>query len=157
MTQAIPEGMSGLIPHLVCDGCAAAIDFYKAAFGAVETCRMPAPDGQRIMHAELTIGGRPLFLADDFPEYCQDGKPSSPTALGATPVTIHQYVEDCDAAIKRATDAGASVQMPASDMFWGDRYGVVKDPFGHSWAFATHISDPTPEEMEQAMQAMFAQ
>lgn len=157
MTTPIPPGQEGLIPHLVCDPCADAIEFYKKAFGAEEVCRMPAPDGKKIMHAQMTFNGRPLFLADDFPEYCESGKPRSPKALGASPVTIHQYVEDCDAVIKRAEEAGATVVMPATDMFWGDRYGSITDPFGHSWAFATHIADPTPEEMEEATKAMFAQ
>jgi PhnB protein len=156
MTAPIPPGRDGLIPHLVCDPCADAIEFYKKAFGAEEVGRVPAPDGRRLMHAALLIDGRPLFLVDDFPEYC-GGKSETPKALGGTPVTIHRYVADCDAAIERAAKAGATVKMPAADMFWGDRYGVVVDPFGHSWSLATHISDPTPEEMTQAMQAAFAQ
>ncbi len=110
----------------MCDRCADAIEFYKKAFGAEEVVRMPAPDGTRIMHAEIRIGARPVFLADDFPEYC-GGKSQSPKALGGTPVTIHRYVENCDAAIKRAQQTGATVKMPAQDMFWGDRYGVVTD------------------------------
>ena len=154
MTQPIPTDHEGLIPHLVCDGCAEAIEFYKQAFGANEVCRMPASDG-RIMHAAIEIGGRPLFLADDFPEYC-GGKAQSPTALGGTPVTIHRYVKDCDAAIQRAQKAGATVKMPAEDMFWGDRYGVVIDPFGHSWSLATHIRDLTPEQIASGMQEAFA-
>jgi uncharacterized glyoxalase superfamily protein PhnB len=155
MASKIPAGRDGLIPHLVCAPCADAIEFYKKAFGAEEVSRAPAPDGQRIMHAAVLIGGRPLFLVDDFPEYC-GGKSETPKALGGTPVTIHRYVEDCDAAIERARAAGATVKMPAMDMFWGDRYGVVVDPFGHSWSFATHISDPTPEQMNAAMQAAFS-
>jgi PhnB protein len=91
-----------------------------------------------------------VFVVDDFPEFC-DGKSQSPTALKGTPVTIHHYVKDCDAAIKRAQDAGATVSMPAADMFWGDRYGQVTDPFGHRWSFATHIKDVTPDEMRAAM------
>jgi PhnB protein len=156
MTAPIPRGREGLIPHLVCDPCAEAIEFYKRAFGAEEVGRMPAPDGTKIMHAAILIDGRPVFLADDFPEFC-GGKSRSPKALGGTPVTIHRYVEDCDAAIKRAQEAGATVQMPAQDMFWGDRYGVVVDPFGHSWALATHLADLTPEEMVKAAEAAFAQ
>jgi PhnB protein len=156
MTAPIPHGREGLIPHLVCDPCAEAIEFYKRAFGAEEVGRMPAPDGTKIMHAAILIDGRPVFLADDFPEFC-GGKSRSPKALGGTPVTIHRYVEDCDAAIKRAQEAGATVQMPAQDMFWGDRYGVVVDPFGHSWALATHLADLTPEEMVKAAEAAFAQ
>jgi uncharacterized glyoxalase superfamily protein PhnB len=156
MPAPIPPGREGLIPHLVCSPCADAIEFYKRAFGAEEVSRAPAPDGQRLMHAEIRVGGRPVFLVDDFPEYCS-GKSETPKALGGTPVTIHRYVEDVDAAIKRAEQTGATVKMPAADMFWGDRYGVVVDPFGHQWSLATHISDPTPEEMAQAMQAAFAQ
>ncbi|HUY92891.1 MAG TPA: VOC family protein [Pirellulales bacterium] len=151
MTKPIPAGREGLIPHLKCDRCADAIEFYKQAFGAEEVSRLPAPDGKRIMHAEIRIGGQPAFLADDFPEYC-GGKASSPKALGGTPVTIHRYVDDCDAAIGRAYKAGATVTMPAQDMFWGDRYGVVTDPFGHVWSLATHLRDVSPEEMARAMQ-----
>ena len=158
MTKAshhIPPGHEGLIPHLVCDPCADAIEFYKKAFGAQELNRAPAPDGRRIMHAAMRIGGGIVFLVDDFPEFC-GGKASSPKALKGTPVTIHRYVEDCDAAVKRAADAGATVQMPPDDMFWGDRYGVVTDPFGHSWSFATHVKDLTPAEMEAGMKEAFA-
>ena len=153
MTKPIPDGQEGLIPHLVCSPAAQAIDFYKKAFGAEEVHRMPAPDGKRLMHAAIRIEGRYVFLADDFSEYC-GGKSQSPQSLGGTPVTIHRYVKDCDAAMERAVKAGATVVMPASDMFWGDRYGLVKDPFGHSWSLATHIADPTPEEMQKAMQAV---
>lgn len=103
--SAIPAGREGLIPHLVCSACAKAIDFYKQAFGAEEVHRMAAPDGKRIMHAAILIDGRPLFLVDDFPEYC-GGTSQTPQALGGTPVTIHRYVKDCDAAIQRAVDAG---------------------------------------------------
>lgn len=156
MTNPIPAGHDGLIPHLKCDPCAEAIEFYKKAFGAEEVHRMPAPDGKRIMHAEILIDGRPVFLADDFPEHC-GGKASSPQALGGTPVTIHRYVKDCDAAIQQAERAGATVKMPAQDMFWGDRYGVVADPFGHIWSLATHVSDLTPEEMGKAAQEAFAE
>ena len=154
-TQPIPPGQENLIPHLVCDPCAEAIAFYKKAFGAEEMCRIPAPDG-RIMHAAIRIGGSAVFLVDDFPEYC-GGKSESPKALSGTPVTIHRYVKDCDAAIKRAQDAGATVVMPAQDMFWGDRYGVVIDPYGHKWSIATHLKDLTPEQMQAAMKEAFAQ
>jgi uncharacterized glyoxalase superfamily protein PhnB len=156
MTDPIPAGRENLIPHLVCDPCADAIEFYKQAFGAEEISRVPAPGGQKLMHAEIRIGDKVLFLNDDFPEMC-GGTAQNPKALGGTPVTIHQYVTDCDAAIQRAADAGATVKMPAMDMFWGDRYGMVTDPFGHSWSFATHTSDPTPEEMAKAMEEAFAQ
>jgi PhnB protein len=156
MSQPIPPGMEGLIPHLVCDPCAAAIDFYKQAFGAEELHRMPSPDGQRIMHAAIRLGSSIVFLVDDFPEFC-DGKSESPKALRGTPVTLHRYVQNCDAAIEKAQAAGATVVMPAMDMFWGDRYGVVVDPFGHKWSFATHLKDLTPDEMQTGMNAAFAQ
>ncbi len=156
MSSAIPPNHEGLIPHLVCDPCSDVIEFYKKAFGAKEISRVPAPDGKRIMHAEIQIGGKSVFLVDDFPEFC-GGKASSPKALGGTPVTIHRYVENCDAAIQRAADAGATVTMPAADMFWGDRYGVVTDPFGHSWSVATHLRDLTPEQITAGMNEAFAQ
>jgi uncharacterized glyoxalase superfamily protein PhnB len=154
--QPIPPGHENLIPHLVCNSCSEAIEFYKKAFGAEEMQRVPAPDGRKIMHAAIRIGKSIVFLVDDFPEHC-GGKSQSPAALKGTPVTIHHYVENCDAAIKRARDAGATVTMPAADMFWGDRYGLVTDPYGHKWSFATHINDPTPEQMKTAMKAAFAQ
>jgi PhnB protein len=108
------------------------------------------------MHAAIRIANSFVFLVDDFPEFC-GGKSESPTALKGTPVTIHHYVENCDAAIKRAQDAGATVLMPPADMFWGDRYGVVTDPYGHKWSFATHIKDLTPDQMQTAMKHAFAQ
>lgn len=155
-TQPIPAGHEHLIPHLVFDSCSDAIEFYKKAFGAEEVSRVPAPDGKRMMHAEIRIGNSFLFMADDFPEYC-GGNASSPTALKGTPVTIHRYVPDCDAAIRRAVDAGATLLMPAADMFWGDRYGAITDPFGHKWSLATHIKDLTPEEVQAGMEEAFAQ
>src|SRR4051794_16198576 len=115
----VPPGMENLIPHLVCSPAAEAIEFYKKAFGAEEIGRMPAPDGKRIMHAQLRIGKSPIFLVDDFPEFC-GGKSGTATAFKGTPVTLHHYVASCDAAIKRAVDAGAKLEMPAMDMFWGD-------------------------------------
>ena len=154
--QSIPTGQENLIPHLVCSPCSEAIEFYKKAFGAEEAHRIPAPDGRRIMHAQIRIGQSFVFLVDGFPEFC-GGKSSTATALKGTPVTIHHYVENCDAAIKRAQDAGATVKMPAADMFWGDRYGVVTDPYGHQWSIATHIKDLTPEQMQAAMKDAFAQ
>jgi PhnB protein len=152
--QPIPPGQDNLIPHLVCSPCTEAIEFYKKAFGAEEVHRVPAPDG-RIMHASIRIGKSFVFLVDDFPEYC-GGKSETPLALKGTPVTLHHNVQDCDAAIKRAADAGATVVMPAQDMFWGDRYGLVTDPFGHKWSFATHIKDVAPDQMQSEMKAAFA-
>lgn len=153
--QPIPAGHEHLIAHLVCSPGAEAIDFYKKAFGAVEIMRMPSPDGARLMHASLRIGSSFVFLADDFPEYC-GGHSQTAKALGGTPVTLHQYVENCDAAIERAVAAGATIMMPTMDMFWGDRYGVVIDPYGHKWSFATHIKDLTPEQMQEGMKEAFA-
>ncbi len=153
---AIPAGHENLIPHLVCSPCSEAIEFYKKAFGAEEVSRAPAPDGKRIMHASIRIGKSHVFLVDDFPEFC-GGKSSTPAALKGTPVTIHHYVENCDAAIEQARKAGATVKMPAMDMFWGDRYGVVVDPYGHQWSFATHQRDVLPEEMQKAMKEAFSQ
>lgn len=153
--ESIPPGQEGLIPHLVFDDCTSALAFYKKAFDAVEVCRLLAPDGKRIMHAAMTINGHFFYMADDYPEYC-GGKESTPKALGGTPVTIHRYVEDVDSAFLKAVDAGAEAKMPPADMFWGDRYGVLIDPFGHTWSLSTRIHQPTPEQMNEAMKAMFA-
>ena len=142
----IPQGMHSLTPHLVCAGAAEAIDFYKRAFDAVELGRMPGPDG-KLMHAMVKIGDSTLMLVDEFPQYGSVG----PKALKGSPVTIHLYVKDADATVKQAESAGAKVTMPVADMFWGDRYGRLEDPFGHQWSVATHTRDVTPEEMKQAM------
>ena len=147
MVKAIPEGFHSLAPHLTVDGAAQAIEFYKKAFGAQEMGRMPAPDGKRIAHAMLRIGDSPLMLNDAFPEWGGKGGPKS---LGGTAVTINLYVEDCDAVYNRAVAAGATATMPLADMFWGDRYGTLTDPFGHSWAIATHKKDMTPAEIAEA-------
>jgi uncharacterized glyoxalase superfamily protein PhnB len=138
-----------LIPHLVCEGAADAIEFYKKAFDAVELMRLPGENG-RIMHAALKIGESTLMLADDFPDYGGLG----PKALKGSPVTLHLYSPDVDAAFKQAIEAGATVRMEVADMFWGDRYGQVTDPFGHHWSIATHVKDVTPEEMAEAMKQM---
>jgi PhnB protein len=144
--KPIPEGMHTLTPHLVCAGAAEAIEFYKRAFNAVELGRMPAPDG-KLMHAMVKIGDSMLMLVDENPQFGMLGA----TALKGSPVTIHMYVEDADATFSQAVAAGATVQMPLADMFWGDRYGRVQDPFGHSWSIATHKRDMSPEEMKAAM------
>lgn len=140
---------NGLIPHLVVKNGAKAIDFYKAAFGAVEMARMAEPDG-RLMHAALQIGDSALFLCDDFPEHC-GGVSRAPQ--GPSPVTLHLCVPNCDAAIAKAAAAGATVTMPAEDMFWGDRYGQIVDPFGHSWSF-TH---PLTAEQKAAAEKKWAE
>jgi len=153
--QPIPPGHDNLIPHLCCSPCSEAIAFYKKAFGAEEISRAPAPDGKRLIHAEIRIGKSFIYLVDDFPEFC-GGKSQTATGLQGTPVKLHQYVDNCDAAIKRAQDAGATVAMPPMDMFWGDRYGMVVDPYGHKWSFATHMKDVSPEQMQAAMKEAFS-
>ena len=150
--KPIPDGMHSLTPHLVCAGAADAIGFYKAAFGAVEEVRMPAPNG-KLMHAMVRIGDSPLMLVDESPEWGMLG----PKALKGTPITLHLYVKDVDAAIAKAVAAGAKLTMPAADMFWGDRYGQVEDPFGHRWSVATHTRDLTPEQIQQGMAKMAEQ
>lgn len=149
----IPDAYLAPIAHLIVDGAAEAIELYTRAFGAVEVARMPGPDG-RIMHAQITINNAPIYLCDDYAELYQR-PPRHPNALGGSPVTIHQYVADIDATMARAIDAGCTAVMPATDMFWGDRYGIVTDPFGHSWSFATHLKDMTLEEMAAARDEVF--
>ncbi len=129
-----------------------AIAFYKKAFGAEELMRLPDPQG-KIMHACIRIGDSAVMLADENPECGGLG----PKSLKGSPVTIHLQVEDADAAFQRAVAAGANVTMPLQDMFWGDRFSVIEDPFGHSWSIATHMRDLTPEEIQQAAQEMFSQ
>lgn len=149
--KPIPEGMHSVTPHLVCAGAADAIAFYTRAFGAVETARLPGPDG-RLMHAAVRIGDSTVMLVDEMPERNSLG----PKALKGTAVTMHLYVEDVDAVAARAVAAGAKVIMPVADMFWGDRYGVLEDPFGHRWSVATHRRDATSAEMQDAMNKMAA-
>jgi len=147
--QPIPEGMTAVTPHLVVDGAAAAIEFYKKAFGAVEEARIPGPNG-RLIHAAVRFGGATIMLVDEMPEWGVMG----PKALKGSPVTIHLYTEDADALFNRAVAAGATVKMPLEDQFWGDRYGKIEDPFGHSWSIATHVRDATDAEMAEAMKSM---
>ena len=150
--KAVPEGYHSVSPALAIDGAAEAIDFYKRAFGAKERFRMPAPDG-KIAHAELEIGDSVVMLSDPFPH--STVKP--PTQLGGTSVGVFVYVEEVDAVFQQAVDAGATVTMALEDMFWGDRFGSVTDPYGHHWSLATHVEDVPPEEMEErAKQAMAA-
>ena len=149
--KPVPEGMHSVTPHLVCAGAANAIEFYKKAFGAVELARLPGSQG-RLMHAAIRIGDSTVMLADEMPEWGSLG----PKALKGSPVTIHLYVDDADAFVARAVKAGAKVTMPVDDMFWGDRYGKLEDPFGHHWSVGTHVRDVSPEEMQQAMKKMAA-
>jgi PhnB protein len=153
MAHPIPAGYHAITPHLVIKGASEAIEFYKRAFGATELCRMPFPgqDGQvKVGHAELQFGDSKVFLADEFPEQGGLGP------QGSSPVTIHLYVTDANAAFDQAVEAGATVLMPLMDMFWGDRYGKLVDPFGHHWSLAEHLEDPTPEQMKERMAAMFS-
>jgi uncharacterized glyoxalase superfamily protein PhnB len=143
--------MHAVTPHLVCAGAAAAIDFYKKAFGATEAGRLPGPNG-KLMHAMVRINGSAVMLVDEMPEFGALG----PLALKGSPVTIHLYVEDVDAFVARAVTAGAKVLMPVADMFWGDRYGRLEDPFGHCWSVATHVRDVSVQEMQDAMKKMGA-
>lgn len=143
------QQLTGLIPHLTVKGGVAALEYYKKALGAEELSRMPTPDG-RIMHATMKVGGSIFFLNDDFPEYCGG---VSRTPSGPTPVTLHLCVKNCDAAIEKAVKAGATVSMPATDMFWGDRYGQVTDPFGHSWSYGS----PLTAEQKTAAEKAFAE
>lgn len=153
MTQAIPRDMHTLTAHLIVKDAVAAIEFYKAAFGAIEQCRMEMPGSNSVMHAQIQIGDSKLMLAEEFPN-CPN---KSPLSLGGSPVTIHHYVENVDEAFQKALKAGAQEIMPVSDMFWGDRYGKLKDPFGHEWALATHVKDMTPEETQKAAEEFFKQ
>ncbi len=152
--RPIPEGYHTVTPTLVVDDAARAIEFYTRAFGAVELFRMPAPDGQKLWHAEIQIGDSRLMLSDELPEMCGS---RSPKTLGGSPVGIHLYVEDADAVVQRAVDAGATVGMPLMDTFWGDRYGQVTDPFGHQWGIATHQEDLSEEEIQRRAEAFAAQ
>lgn len=147
--KAIPEGYHSLTPYLVCKGAAQAIEFYKQAFGAVETVRMPGPGGQ-IMHAEVKIGNSMLMLSDENP---QQGA-LSPQTIGGTGTSVMLYTDDVDAVFNRAVGAGSKTEVPPSDMFWGDRMAQIVDPFGHKWAIATHKEDVSPEEMGKRMAAM---
>ncbi|OBK24097.1 hypothetical protein A5634_04300 [Mycobacterium asiaticum] len=140
-----------VLPHLVVDDAAAAIDFYVKAFGAVELARIPGPDG-RLIHAAVQLNGSTVMLNDDFPEMCH-GKSMTPKALGGTPVTIHLTVTDVDAKFQRALDAGATVVMPVEDQFWGDRYGVLADPFGHNWSMGEPVREVSMDEIKEAMSA----
>ena len=150
--KPIPDGCHTVTPHLIVKGAAKAMDFYKKAFGAEELMRCPGPDGKSLCHAELQIGNSHVYVCDEFP----DMGAVSPLALKGSPVTIHLYVEDADAVFNQAVKAGAQSTMPLADMFWGDRYGEVEDPFGFRWGLATHTEDLTPEEIAKRGQAAMA-
>jgi len=150
--QPIPSGMHTVTPHLICAGAADAIEFYKKAFNGIELTRLPGPDG-KLLHASVRLGDSTVMLSDEFPAWGGFG----PKSLKGSPVTIHLYVENVDAFVAQAAAAGAKITMPVSDMFWGDRYGQLVDPFGHRWSVATHVRDVTPEDMPEAMRQGMAQ
>ena len=151
-TQPIPEGYRTLTTYLTVENGADAIDYYKDVFGAKERIRMEAPDG-KIGHAELEIGDSLLMLSDAFPGAAS----RPPTELGGTTAGAFMYVEDVDAVVKRAVESGATVTMEIADQFWGDRFGSITDPFGHSWSIATHVEDVPPEEIEERAKAAMAE
>ena len=150
-TKPIPQGFHTVTPSLVVRGAAEAIEFYKKALGAEELVRMPSPDG-KIMHAELKIGDSIIFISDEFPNM---GVSKAPQSLGGTTGTLHLYVPDVDSAFQRAINAGGKTTMPVADMFWGDRYGHVLDPFGFVWAIATRKEELTPEQMRERGEKAF--
>jgi PhnB protein len=151
--RAIPEGMHTITPHLVIKGADKAIEFYKNAFGAqVKGDVHHTPDG-KVMHAELRIGDSVLMLADEFPRMRDC---ASPQTLGGTTTTLNIYSNNIDQLFDQAIKAGATVTMPLANQFWGDRYGAIKDPFGHSWALGQHVEDVAPDEMERRAREIFA-
>ena len=147
--KPIPDGYRAATPYLIVNGAVQAIEFYKKAFGAVETMRMGGPNG-KVMHAEIKIGDAPIMLADEFPEMGA----RSPQSIGGSPVFLLVYFEDVDAVTARAAEAGAKVLRPVQDQFYGDRSGTIADPFGHLWTLATHKEDVSKEEMERRMAGM---
>jgi PhnB protein len=149
--KPIPEGYHTVTPYLAVEDAATAIDYYTKAFGAKERVRMEAPGGA-IGHAELEIGDSLVMLSDPFPQ----SSTRPPAELGGTSVSVFLYVEDVDAVVKQAVDAGATITMEVADQFWGDRFGSVKDPFGHVWSIATHVEDVPPDEMAERAKAAMA-
>ena len=153
MAKAIPEGYHSLTPFFVFKDSKKAIAFYEKAFGAKQKYVMPRPGGKGVMHAELTIGDSALMLGDESP----DQPCKSAETLGDSPIKFYVYVEDADRSFKKAVDAGCKSEMPVQEMFWGDRVGNVKDPFGYSWSFATHTKDLTPDEIQRGAETFYAQ
>jgi PhnB protein len=149
VTKPIPDGMHTVTPHLVCAGASEAIEFYKKAFNAVETSRLPGPGG-KLMHASIRIGDSAVMLVDEMPQHGMLG----PKALKGSAVIVHLYVDDADSFLARAAAAGAKVTMPVTEMFWGDRYGQLQDPYGHCWSVATHVRDLTPAQIREGMETM---
>lgn len=148
--KPIPEGFHSISPALTCRDAHRAIEFYKKAFGAEVLVKMPSPDG-KISHSELKIGDSIIFVGDEMP-----GMSSAPAETSTPSLYLFLYVPDVDTVFNRAISAGARVAMPVQDMFWGDRYGKVTDPFGHHWGIATHIEEIAPEEIDRRATAFFA-
>jgi PhnB protein len=151
MVKAIPEGYHSISPYLVVNDAANAIEFYKAAFGATEKYRHNGPDEKSIINAELKIGDSVILLSDEFPA----GKCHSPKSIGGSSVMMHLYTEDVDRVFNQAISAGGTAIMPVMDMFWGDRYGQLIDPYGHIWSIATRKQDLSHEEIQRAGEAVF--
>lgn len=147
--RAVPEGYHTVTPYLIVQGAGAAIEFYKQAFGATELLRMADPAAGKVGHAEIQVGDSRIMLADEFPDMGY----RSPKSLGGTPVSICLYVPDVDVVFNRAVAAGATVQRPVSDMFYGDRTGTLTDPFGHVWTISTHVEDVSEEEIRRRLEA----
>jgi uncharacterized glyoxalase superfamily protein PhnB len=153
---AVPRGYHTLTPHIVLDDCAKAMEFYKTAFGAREKLRMPGPGG-KIVHAEMVIGDSRIMMGDEMAPMGMPGVYKSPKNAGLSTAALFLYVSDVDKWFERAIKAGCTVRMPATDMFWGDRYGQVIDPFGHTWGMATHTEDLTPKQMQKRQMESAAQ
>jgi PhnB protein len=153
MVKAIPDGYSTVTAYLVVKDAAKAIDFYQRAFGAKELGRATGPGGRGVMHAEIQIGTSRVMLSDEFPGQ----GPQAPQTIGGTSCQMFLYVENVDTAYQQAVNAGAKSDMPPADMFWGDRFSKLTDPFGHSWALATHKEDVSHEEMKKRSEQFFAQ
>jgi PhnB protein len=153
VVKAIPDGFHSVTPYLIVRDGAGAIEYYKKAFGAVEVSRHACEQTGKILNAQLRIGSSIVMLNDEFPEFGALG----PAKGAPLPVKIHLYVEDVDAVFDRAVKAGGEVVMPVAVQFWGDRYGEIRDPYGHAWSIATHVEDVTPEQMAERASAAFAQ
>ena len=151
--KRVPEGYHTITPGLIVNGAQKAIEFYKEAFGAEIIGVHTTPDGSKVAHGEIKIGDSRVFINDEYPEMNARG----PQSLGGSPVSLSLYVEDADAVFNRAVAAGATVTMPLADQFWGDRWGMITDPFGHHWSVATHIKDLTEEELNKASAEYFSQ
>ncbi|MFB5607781.1 MAG: VOC family protein [Candidatus Nitrosomaritimum yanchengensis] len=151
MVKPIPDGFHSITPAIVVSNAKEAIEFYKKTFDAKEIYTFPTPDG-KILHSMFQIGDSRVMMSDEFPSMGI----KSPTTVGGTSVTLHLYVEEADKIFKQAVDAGAIITMPIMDAFWGDRYGIVMDPYGHMWAIATHKIDMTPEGLRKAGEEYFA-